>query len=72
MRDLTIVIPVYNVEEYLTDCLDSLPDNCQIILVDDGSTDSSLQICKEYEKSNRNVRLIQKRTEGFRMRVMLG
>lgn len=49
---ITICVPVYNVERYLTDCLDSLLaqdyPNMQIILVDDGSTDSSGTICDEY------------------------
>ena len=50
--DISVIIPIYNVEKYLKRCLDSVI--CQknisqeIILVDDGSTDSSVHICDEY------------------------
>lgn len=51
----SIVVPVYNVEKYLKECLDSIikqilriSENCEIILVDDGSTDSSGEICNQY------------------------
>ena len=50
---LSIIIPVYNVEAYLEECLDSVlrqkSESCQIILVDDGSTDSSGNICDRYK-----------------------
>ena len=49
---VTVIIPVYNVEEYLRQCLDSVLaqtyKNLEVILVDDGSTDSSIKICQEY------------------------
>ena len=53
MEDLvSIIIPVYNTEEYLAECLESLIlqtyRNIEIILINDGSTDNSLSICKEY------------------------
>lgn len=48
----SIVVPVYNVEKYLEECLDSImsqameiEEGCEVILVDDGSTDSSGEIC---------------------------
>lgn len=50
---VSVVIPVYNVEPYLRDCLDSLAaqtlHDIEIICIDDGSTDSSLEILREYE-----------------------
>lgn len=50
---LSIIIPVYNVEKYLQACLDSITcqynDSCEIILIDDGSTDSSGVICDKNE-----------------------
>lgn len=53
---LSIVIPVYNAEKYIGRCMDSIvgqiDENVEIILVDDGSTDNSLQICKTYESDN--------------------
>lgn len=52
MKDLSIIVPVYNVEKYIRDCLDSLVNqtnsNYEIILVDDGSKDDSLSICQQY------------------------
>lgn len=53
---LSIIVPVYNVERYVRKCVDSLLnqdiDNYEIILVDDGSTDNSPQICDEYAASS--------------------
>lgn len=57
---LSIIIPVYNVEAYLAECLDSvfsqLVDECEVIAVNDGSTDNSRQILSEYK--NRYPKLI--------------
>ena len=66
---LSVVIPVYNVENYLPKCLDSLLategiDNAEIILIDDGSTDSSGQIAEEYSQKHPNIRVIHKVNEG--------
>ena len=53
---LSIIVPVYNVEHYLRKCVDSLLvqdySDYEIILVDDGSTDSSSAICDEYASTN--------------------
>ena len=55
---ISVIVPVYNVEEYLEECLDSIQcqtyKNIEVILVNDGSTDSSKDICEKYcEKDNR-------------------
>ena len=54
---ISIVVPVYNVEKYLSQCLDSILTqtykNLEIILVDDGSTDKSGSICDSYKKKDR-------------------
>lgn len=65
MPKVSVIIPVYNVEKYLRECLDSVINqtlkDIEIICVDDGSTDSSLSILKEYaQKDNRVVVLTQK------------
>ena len=52
MKLLSILLPVYNVEQYIRECLDSITsqitDDVEVILVDDGSTDNSGKICDEY------------------------
>ncbi|MGN0787734.1 MAG: glycosyltransferase family 2 protein [Candidatus Onthoplasma sp.] len=59
--DLSIIVPVYNVEKYIKSCVDSLMQDTsytyEIILVDDGSTDSSAQLCDEIAKTNSLVRV---------------
>lgn len=51
---ISVIIPIYNIEKYLRECLDSIAnqtlDDIQVLMIDDGSTDSSAEICKEYEK----------------------
>lgn len=59
---VSVVVPVYNADEYLNRCIDSLLKQTlkeiEIILVDDGSTDLSSQICDEYEKNNSNIKVL--------------
>lgn len=51
---ISIIIPIYNVEKYLRECVNSVLaqsyKDIEIILINDGSTDNSILICKEYEK----------------------
>ena len=65
---ISIVIPVYNVEEYLEVSIDSVLNqdyvNLEVILVDDGSTDHSPQICDSYADSNDNVKVVHKENAG--------
>lgn len=67
-KKVSIIIPVYNVEEYLSTCLDSLIKqsykNLEIILVDDGSLDQSPTICDDYEKRDSRIHVIHKRNQG--------
>lgn len=64
----SIVIPVFNTEKYLKECVESILnqayDSYEIILVDDGSKDSSLQICREYEARDKRIRAIHKENGG--------
>ncbi|WP_301026216.1 glycosyltransferase family 2 protein, partial [Helicobacter sp. UBA3407] len=57
-----IIIPIYNVEKYLNECLDSIVNqtytNLEILLINDGSTDSSLQIAKEYAQKDSRITII--------------
>ena len=67
---LSIIIPIYNVAEYLPLCLNSVfrqglkEESFEIILINDGSTDNSLDICKEYVRRHNNICLIDKKNEG--------
>ena len=66
---VSILIPVYNVEEYLERCLDSLIKQSltqiEIICVDDGSTDGSLKILQKYKKKDRRITIIHKENGGL-------
>ena len=66
---VSIVVPIYNVEKYLHQCLDSIVNqtlkDIEIICVDDGSTDSSPQIIKEYMDKDPRVKVITKPNSGY-------
>ncbi len=65
---VAIIVPIYNVEKYLKDCLDSLINqtykNLEIVLVDDGSTDKSIEIAKAYFDKDCRITLICKSNGG--------
>lgn len=64
----SVILPVYNVEMYLKRCLDSLLNqnyhNFEIILVNDGSEDNSLEICKRYSDNYPNIKVINQKNSG--------
>ena len=67
--DLSIIIPVYNREKFLSCCLDSIEENktqyCyEIIAIDDGSTDNSLKILKDYSNKYKNIKIIKEQNQG--------
>lgn len=66
---ITIIVPVYNVSEYLNDCVKSLKaqtyENIEIILVDDGSTDSSGELCDILASSDTRIKVIHKKNGGL-------
>ena len=66
---LSVVIPIYNIERYLPKCIESVLDqtyeNLEIILVDDGSTDSCGRLCDQYEKMDRRVVVLHGANEGL-------
>lgn len=68
MKKISVVIPVYNVEKYLSECLDSVVNqtykNLQIIIVDDGSTDSSGKICDEYANNDNRIIVVHQKNAG--------
>ena len=69
MDKIYIIIPVYNVEVYINRCLQSVLnqtyDNYEVILIDDGSTDNSGNICDEYQKKQDNIIVIHKENGGL-------
>lgn len=66
---LSVIIPVYNSEKYLSKCLDSVINqtlkDIEIICVNDGSTDSSRKILAEYQKNDKRIRIIDKKNGGL-------
>lgn len=71
MKLVSVIVPVYNVEKYLNQCLDSIINQSykylEIILVDDGSTDRCGSICDEYAKKDYRVHVIHKKNAGLGM-----
>lgn len=65
---ISIIVPIYNVEEYLSRCVDSLIrqtyKNIEIILVDDGSTDKCGEICDKYAQKDSRIKVIHKQNGG--------
>lgn len=69
MIKVSIIVPVYNVERYLSKCLDSLINqtykNIEIICVNDGSLDTSLQILQTYQKKDQRIQIIDQQNQGL-------
>jgi len=71
MLRLSIIVPCYNVEAYLEKCLISLlqqdisKNDYEIVIINDGSTDGSLAIAEEYEKKNKNIKIISQTNKGL-------
>lgn len=69
MEKVSIIVPVYNVENYVKRCLESLINqtykNIEIVIVNDGSTDNSKIICDEYVKKDSRIKLINKKNQGL-------
>lgn len=65
---ISVIVPVYNVEEYLEECLESIRNqtyqDIEVILVNDGSTDTSKEICKRFCKVDSRFRLINQENQG--------
>ena len=73
---ISVIVPVYNVEKYLRRCVDSIMNqkynNLEIILIDDGSTDKSGQICDEYECKDNRIKVFHKKNGGISSARNLG
>ncbi|MGN0502900.1 MAG: glycosyltransferase family 2 protein [Ruminococcus sp.] len=68
MDKVSIIVPVYYVEKYLPECIESLIhqtyNNIEIIFVDDGSTDSSGKICDKYAETDSRIKVIHQQNAG--------
>lgn len=70
---LSFVVPTYNVEEFLADCLESLikqdlsSDLYEIIVINDGSTDQSLNVAERYAEQNSNIKIVSQTNKGLSM-----
>ncbi len=66
--DISVVVPVYNVENYLCSCLDSILmqtfENIEVLVINDGSTDKSGEICDEYAKRDGRIRVFHRKNGG--------
>lgn len=62
------MIPAYNVEKYIRKCLDSISSqtykNYEVVIVNDGSTDNTLEICKQYKNNDSRIRIVTQNNEG--------
>lgn len=68
-ESISVVVAVYNIEDYICECVDSIINQTiqpeEIILVDDGSTDRSSALCDEYVEKNTNIRVIHQKNAGL-------
>ena len=68
MYNISVIIPVYNVEKYLSQCIESILSQTykdfELILVDDGSKDKSLQICQQYADIDSRVKVLHQENSG--------
>lgn len=66
--EITVIIPVYNVEDYVSECLDSVLSqtvkNIEVICIDDGSTDFSLGILRNYQRIDARIKIITQENQG--------
>lgn len=69
MKQVSVIVPVYNAARYLESCIDSITNNTyrdlQIILVDDGSTDSSAAICDRFAANDSRIVVIHQCNSGI-------
>lgn len=74
--EISVIVPVYNSEPYLEECIDSILiqsfSNFELLLIDDGSTDLSSRLCDDYAKKNERVRVVHKKNGGVSSARNLG
>ena len=69
MSKVSIVVPIYNVEKYLGQCIDSIINqtlkDIEIILVDDGSPDNCPRICDKFAENDKRIKVLHKENGGL-------
>lgn len=74
MVKISIILPVYNMERYLSECMESIINQTfsdfEVICIDDGSTDSSPEILKDYKDRDSRVRIITQENMGLSCAAM--
>lgn len=73
---LTVLVPCYNVEKYVTQCLESILgqtySNIEVICIDDGSTDSTPKILQDFSKRDPRIKIITKPNSGYGHSMNIG
>lgn len=76
MAKISVIVPVYNVEKYLTECIESICsqslEDLEIICVNDGSTDNSLDILNDFAKQDKRIIVINKANSGYGHTMNMG
>ena len=75
MNLISVIVPVYNTEKFISECIDSVINqkykNWELILVDDGSTDSSGKICDSYALSDSRIKVFHKKMAEYLVREIM-
>ena len=73
---ISVIIPIYNMEKYLDRCINSITEqsykNIEILLINDGSTDNSLKICKKFQKEDERIKFFSMNHQGVSIARNLG
>ena len=73
---ISVIVPIFNSENYLKNCIESVLNqtlgNWELLLINDGSTDSSLDICNEYSRKDSRVKVASKIRGGYHRQEILG
>ncbi len=76
MEKISVIVPIYNAEKYLNDCLETITgqtySNLEILLIDDGSKDNSADLCRKWCTKDSRIRLLQQENQGVSAARNLG